>query len=61
MLLYLRPDVIQRLKKRSIDEGRPAYLMVETLLEEFLSKNPEHGSHSEDPDASAREAPDGCV
>lgn len=36
LLLYMAPDLIRTLKQRSLDEGRPVYLIVEEMLAEKL-------------------------
>lgn len=35
-LVYLRPDVIKRLKVAALDEGRPAYELTEEAVFQWL-------------------------
>ena len=52
MLLYLKPGVIQGLKRRSIDERKPAYVIVEALIEGFLGGKQDGSSQDETSDTS---------
>lgn len=36
LLVYLRPNVIKRLKVAALDEGRPAYELTEEAVSEWL-------------------------
>ena len=36
LLVYLRPDVIKRLKVAALDEDRPAYELTEQAVSEWL-------------------------
>ena len=37
LLVYLRPDVIKRLKVAALDENRPAYELTEEAVSEWLT------------------------
>jgi hypothetical protein len=37
LLVYLRPDVIKRLKVAALDEDRPAYELTEEAVSEWLA------------------------
>ena len=37
LLVYLRPDVIKRLKMAALDEDRPAYELTEEAVYEWLA------------------------
>ncbi len=36
--VYLRPDLIKRLKVEALTEGRPAYVLTEEAVSEWLAK-----------------------
>jgi hypothetical protein len=36
--VYLRPDVIKKLKMAALDEDRPAYELAEEALRDWLAK-----------------------
>jgi hypothetical protein len=42
LLVYLRPDVIRRLKVAALDEGRPAYELTEEAVSEWLAARQRH-------------------
>jgi hypothetical protein len=38
LLIYLQPEVVKDLKRASLDDDRPAYLLVEEAILEMLKK-----------------------
>jgi hypothetical protein len=36
LLIYMRPEMIRMLKVSAMEEGRPAYVLVEEAVEAFL-------------------------
>lgn len=45
LLVYLRPDVIKRLKIAALDEDRPAYELTEQAVSEWLARHRERTRH----------------
>jgi hypothetical protein len=38
MLVYMLPDTIRELKRFALDDGRPAYMIIEDLVDAWLAK-----------------------
>jgi hypothetical protein len=38
LLVYMRPDLIKRLKVEALTEGRPAYVLTEEAVSDWLAR-----------------------